>query len=208
MFSRQKAKLYALEAATLLSLGVAGCAEAPPAKAVPEAKAVLRGVALYLPLEDNSVLAYETTNTEEQKGFLAVQITRKGGGLVELKAGEKSQMLEVAGDSVRHVSGGLLLKWPLATGDTFPGEFATVRVVTTDRAIQVPAGSFKACVETLEAATEGPLQQQSRKVFCPNVGLVFFENQVSRGSEVNSQTAALRSFGPKIDVFAEPDPAH
>ena len=175
---------------------------APP---VSQAPAVLpkTGIALYLPLEDNTVLAYNTSNDLNEKGFFAVQVARKPGSLVELRAGGKSQLLTIAANAVRHTAGGFLLKWPVRAGDTFPGEFGLVRVVATDRTARVPAGNFSGCIETREGGGAGALQQQSTKIFCPNVGLVSFENQVSQGSDVSSQRADLRSYGPKVDVFAE-----
>lgn len=184
------------------SLASACHASAPPVSPAP---AVLprTGIALYLPLEDNTVLAYNTSNDLNEKGFFAVQVARKPGSLVELRAGAKSQQLTLSANAVRHTSGGFLLKWPVRTGDTFPGEFGLVRVVATDRTAQVPAGSFSGCIETLEGGGAGALQQQSIKMFCPNVGLVSFENTASQGSDVSSQRAELRSYGPKVDVFAE-----
>ncbi len=179
----------------------------PAAPPVSQAPAAIpkTGIALYLPLEDNTVLAYNTSNDQNEKGFFAVQVARKPGSRVELRAGGKSQLLTLSANAAQHTAGGFLLKWPVRAGDTFPGEFGLVRVVATDRTAQVPAGNFSGCIETSEGGGAGALQQQSTKVFCPNVGLVSFENQVSQGADVTSQRAELRSYGPKVDVFAEPD---
>lgn len=205
-FYRLKLAQGQLGLALLLSGMLSACAASVPPNSPAPTAAPLTGLALYLPLQDNSVLAYETSEEPGGQGLLTLQVTRKAGLIVELRAGNKSQLLQISAQAVRHVAGGLLLRWPLQAGDTFRGEFATVHVVATDRAIQVPAGSFSACVETLEAMSEGALKQRSSKVFCPNAGLVYFQNEVSNATQALTHTARLKSFGPKLDVFSEPAP--
>jgi hypothetical protein len=160
-------------------------------------------LAEYLPLTHDTVYAYDVENDSGETGVLTLQVEERSPGLVELRAGGKSQLLEVSERQISHVLGGILLKLPLSKGDSYPGEFGEVKVISMQRSLQVPAGAFEHCIETREEAVQGEMSQRSVKIFCPKAGLAFFENSAQKGAELSVQTARLRYSGPRIDVFAE-----
>jgi hypothetical protein len=180
---------------------VACASEARDPPKGPERPVAVDEVERLLPLEDKSVLSYETVLEQTgESGLLTIEVSRRSGNLVELRAAGRTQLLEIAADGVRHATGGYLLKKPLTKGAEFKGEFGRVRITETARTIRVPAGAFENCLETVEEAESSTGAQRSTKIFCPAVGMVWMQQEASSGGEYLLERASLRSFGPRVEI--------
>ena len=191
-----------LPASKVLALSwvtVACGSSAPPAADSADAPHASASFDRYLPLQAGTVLAYETLNeTTAEKGVVMLQVRRPRPHAVELDDGGSVQRLELAADGVRHRSGGYWLKLPLRVGAQFKGQFGQVTVTKTDRRIEVPAGEFTDCVETVEQDRMGI--KQATTVFCPDAGMVSFEIEGTSGTVYTRVRFLLRSYGPKVDI--------
>jgi len=185
--------------------GVLACdpAAQPPRQPVPE-----RGqpvdVIRYLPLQHDTVFAYDTlSEATGETGVLVVNIARPRPDMAELRVGGRAQRLDIVSDGIRHATGGYLLKAPLTIGAHYKGQFGDVRVTALDRAVQVPAGKFSGCVETVEEAI-APVQKKVTTTFCPRVGMVLLVAEGMLEGAYATERALLRSFGPRVDLGATP----
>jgi hypothetical protein len=197
---------FSLTAALLLCSatacgGTAG--SAPPKTAIPlDPLAPER----YLPLVDDTVFAYETSSEATgERGVLMMAVKRPRPDRAEVSIGGKNQRLDLGKDGIRHTSGGYLLKPPLAVGAQFRGQFGEVRITTLDRQVEVPAGKFKGCLETVEE-TRAPTAKRATTVFCPEVGIVMLVAEGTSEGEYTVERAVLRSHGPRIDINNLPPP--
>ena len=194
-----------LAASRLAALLALGCAPSTPAATTPAAPATAAaGVARYLPLEDGTVLSYETVaEPGGEKGLLVLEIRRPNAETAELVVAGRAQRLRVGPTSVTSYTGGILLREPLTTGAEWKGDFGHVRLTRTDRTLTVGAGSFEACVETLEVLATREGEKRTTTVFCPGVGIAFRETEAEQGGEHQSERITLKSYGPKFDPTAK-----
>jgi len=154
----------------------------------------------YLPLVHDTVFAYETSSEATgETGVLMMSVARPRSGLAEIKIGSRIQRLDLVADGIRHATGGYLLKAPLAVGSRYKGQFGEVRITTLDRSVQVPAGKFEGCLETVEE-TQVPAAKRATTVFCPDVGIVILVAEGTSDGEYTVERAQLRSHGPRIDI--------
>jgi hypothetical protein len=154
----------------------------------------------YLPLVHDTVFAYETSSEATgETGVLMMSIARPRPDLAEVKIGSRVQRLDLSKEGIRHATGGYLLKAPLAVGSRYKGQFGEVRITTLDRAVEVPAGKFKGCLETVEE-TQVPAAKRATTVFCPDVGIVILVAEGTSDGEYTVERAQLRSHGPRIDI--------
>ncbi len=185
----------------LLAVACGGTAPAasPSGTAAPNPDEVSR----YLPLDDDTVLAFETRiESTGEKGVLMLQVRRPVGNIVELGVGGRVQRLEVLPHAIRNLDGGFLLKAPLRAGATWQGMSGTVRITSVDKSVDVPAGHFDHCLETIE---EKAAQGGSKRIttdYCPDVGIVVLDVEASAGGEYEKETAHLRSRGKRVDLDA------
>lgn len=176
-----------------------GPGSAPPAARVSD-------VEHYLPLTADTVLAYETfAENSGDRGILMMQVRRPRLGMVELDVGGRVQRLALERDGVRLVAGGWLLKAPLQPGARFKGQFGEVEITRVDASVEVPAGRFSGCVETVEQSATA--QRKVTTVFCPEIGITLLEVEGSLGDDYGRERAALKSHGPRVDLEAPPEPA-
>lgn len=181
-------------------VGVAlACAEpaATPGARAPAPPA--EGVERYLPLPEGFVYQYDVETDTGETGRMMMQVSRPRTGLAELEVAGKVQRFEVSPDAVQHATGGYLLKAPLDLGAEWKGQFGTVRVASVTRSIQTPAGSFQACIETVEETPAPP--KRATSIYCLDVGLVRLHIEGEHGEEVVSVETTLRSFGPRPPEF-------
>ena len=88
---------------------VACSATAPTASA--SSPVVAEGLARYLPLEDGTVAAYETTmQPGGERGLLVLEIRRPTPTVAELVVAGRARRLTVSEQAVAHVAGGFLLR--------------------------------------------------------------------------------------------------
>lgn len=164
------------------------------AKATPAVSNVER----FMPLQTNTVSAFETEIEGASHGVLMMRIERPTPSTAVLTVGGKGQRLEIVPEGIRLAAGGWLLKAPLSEGASFKGQFGTVVVSATDKSVQVPAGSFSGCVETIEESVA--VRKRVTTVFCPDVGIVVLEAEGSLGDDYGRERAVLRSHGPAVDI--------
>lgn len=188
-------------AAVLLALG---CAPAKPATAPAPPAAAPSGLVRYLPLEDGTVLSYDTVaEPGGERGLLVLEIRRPNSETAELVVAGRAQRLRVTASSVSSYAGGVLLREPLRAGAAWKGDFGHVRLTRTDRSLTVGAGTFSGCLETVEELTTREGEKRTTTVFCPGVGIASRETEAEQGGERQSERIMLKSYGPK---FSPPAP--
>jgi hypothetical protein len=185
-----------------VALLFAGCAARPPAPAAPTAAAA-RGIARYLPLEDGTVFAYETTTLPGgESGLLILEVRRRTQDSAELVVAGRARRLVLTPEAIAHAGGGFLLREPLTPGADWQGDFGHVRVTRVETSVTVPAGTFAGCVETLEELATREGEKRTTTSFCPGVGIALRATEVEQGGERQSERIALKSFGKKFDAGA------
>jgi hypothetical protein len=181
-------------------LALCGCGGAPQRQGIaaptPSSMAS-HSLSDYLPLENDTVMSFETeTEGSVERGLLIVQVRRPRANVVELNVGGKIRRMDLTKEGVRLFDGGWLLKEPLEVGATFPGQNGKVRVSSTTREINVPAGHFRDCVELEETGRAA----KTTTVFCPLVGITFIEVESLSLDTPERVTARLKASGPRIDL--------
>jgi len=153
-----------------------------------------------LPLEDNTVLEFDTSvEGTAEKGRLVMQVRRPHGNRIELNVAGKIRRLEATPEGVSIATGGWLLKQPFTVGATYQGLSGRVTVVGINRDLNVPAGHFTRCVETEEATSTAT----TRTTFCPGVGIAKLVIDGQLNNESRREIAELRFHGPRIDIGPE-----
>lgn len=192
----------AREVALACALACAGCTT-PSTTPAPETAPPPGGLARYLPLEDRTVFAYETsTEPASERGLLVLEVRRREPGSAELVVAGRARRVTISADAIAHAGGGFLLREPLRAGAEWPGDFGRVRVTRVDAAVTVPAGTFAGCVETVEQLATRESDKRTTTAFCPGVGIALRETEVEQGGERQSERIALKSFGKKFDANA------
>lgn len=182
----------------------------PPAQTGGTPGPVVNEVEPYMPLVTDTVLAYDTKNENSgERGVLMMRIRRARADLAELTVGGRVQRLELTPEGIRQTEGGWLLKAPLTEGAHFKGSFGDVTVTAVGKPMNVPAGNFGDCVETVE---EAPTKQKKvTTTFCRDVGIVRLDVEGAVGDDYQRESAVLRSHGPAVDIGADlppPPPKH
>lgn len=153
-----------------------------------------------LPLEDNTVLEFDTSiEGTGDKGRLVMQVRRPYGNRIELNVAGKIRRLEATPEGVSIATGGWLLKQPFTVGATFRGLSGPVKVVGINRQLEVPAGHFTNCVETEEVTST----TVTRTTFCPGAGIVKLVIDGKLNGEPRREIAELHFHGPRIDIGPE-----
>jgi hypothetical protein len=192
-----------------VALAACACGGGQPEAADPTDKVgpSVGPIETFLPLESGTVMAYDTIDEETgEKGMVVLRIDRPRPERAELSDSGRVQRFEISEDGVSHITGGYLLKLPLAQGAEFRGRFGRVKITRTDLGVEVPAGKFESCIETVEqnaAATK-----RATTVFCPHVGMVSLQVEGTVEGEYARIGFVLRSHGPAVDIGAiapEPD---
>lgn len=189
--------------AWLAALGLAaassGCAApSPPAKA--QEPAPKGGVFRYMPLEDGTVFSYETsTQPSGEKGLLVLEIRRPRPQMAELVVAGRVRRLEVTEGALAHVTGGFLLKEPLAKGAEWKGDFGRVVVTNTERSVMVPAGEFVDCLETVEEVANAEGSKKTTTAYCPGIGIALRETEAEQEAQFAVERISLKSWGKRFD---------
>jgi hypothetical protein len=177
-----------------------GCASGP--RATTEA---LKGPAVteltrYLPLENNTVFSYDTYIEDTNEHGLAVfEIARPRPELAELSiAGRVRKRYYLEPGGVRSGQGGYLLKAPLSLGAEWTGDDGQVKVTGIDQTVDVPAGKFSGCIETVEQAKLVAATRTTTTVFCPGVGITILQIEGEQEGMSVLQRLRLKAFGPRF----------
>ncbi|MFZ5890113.1 MAG: hypothetical protein ACOY0T_03515 [Myxococcota bacterium] len=172
----------------------------PPAKPAP-APVASSDAARFLPLADATVFAYDTESFHTgQKGLLVMEVRRPRPSLAELVVAGRVRRLDIDNTGVRHVTGGYLLKPPLALHAKFPGDFGMVEITAVDKTVSVPAGTFPGCLETTEELASTEFSKRTVTLFCPDVGIVERRTEAESNEGNLSEALKLRSHGPRVDL--------
>lgn len=154
----------------------------------------------WLPLEDNTVLDFDTSvEGTGEKGRLVMQVRRPRGNRIELNVAGKIRRLEAKEEGVAIATGGWLLRQPFTVGATFQGLSGLVKIIAVDSALKVPAGNYAHCIETEETTST----TTTRTTFCPGVGIAKLVIEGTTNGETRREIAELRFKGPRIDLGPE-----
>ena len=150
------------------------------------------------PLEHNTVFSYVTTDEAGTTGIYVMEVSRSRSTMAELKVAGKVYRRHISPNGIQAPGGGFVLRSPLTEGAEWPGEFGNVRVTSMSRNIKVPAGSFGNCVETSETAETPAYTKTATSVFCPRIGMVFYQVEGEQSGVSISQKLELKTFGPRF----------
>jgi len=187
-----------------LALGSAlagvSCAGAPPAAPSAAPPLVVTELTRYLPLENDTVLSYETyIEDTNERGIAVFEIKRPRPELAELSlAGQVRKRYYFEANGVRSSQGGYLLKSPLALNSEWTGDDGKVKVTSVNQSVQVPAGKFAGCLQTVEDAQLGAATRKTTTVFCPGVGITVLQIEAEQEGMSVLQRLNLKSFGPRF----------
>lgn len=192
-------RAIALLSPWLLVLGSA-CGAAPTASPSAPPAAVVNDLTRYLPLENDTVFSYATYIEEtNERGLAIFEIKRPRPELAELSlAGQVRRRYYFEPGGVRSALGGYLLKLPLEQNATFRGDDGQVKVTNVNLSVDVPAGKFSGCIETVEQAQLGAATRKTTTVFCPGVGITVLEINAEKEGMSILQRLSLKSFGPRF----------
>lgn len=181
-----------------------GAAKVPPRVSAPNETAPASAVSRFFPLVDGTQWAYEAE--EEGTGNKGIFVTRArsaGGARYSLTTGQRSHSVELRPEGLVKVeTGTYLLRAPLSVGAEWPGDGgATIRVGAIDTMVDVPAGQFVGCLDTLEEAREGSaVLRRITTTYCPDVGIVSLHVEAWEGGKHAGERAVLRSFGKPVTL--------
>ncbi|HEX9294260.1 MAG TPA: hypothetical protein VF881_00440 [Polyangiaceae bacterium] len=188
-----------------LSLGCGSSQSTSPA-AQGDAKLPESPVSRYLPLIDGTIWAYDAEDDETgNRGMFVTKARRLPGPRFSLTSGQSAHIVEVRSDGLAHAdTKNYVLKAPLSAGAQWPGERGSVvRVSAVDRVVEVPAGKFVGCIDTIEElpapAGKDPLRRVTA-TYCPDVGIVLLHAEAWQNGRHAGERATLRSFGKPIQI--------
>jgi hypothetical protein len=185
--------------------GLSACA-APPqaAPAAPQTQTSSTPIERFLPLTDNTVFAYETLDEASgERGLLVMEVRRPGSDRAELAVAGHVSRVTLDASGVQHVTGGWLLKVPLRVGATFAGDFGTVTISALDRSVEVPAGRFDGCLETVEEKAGVNFSKRTLTAYCPHVGIVLRRTEAESDEGAGAESMRLKSHGPRVDLTGQ-----
>ncbi len=195
----------ALAVASLVSCATPKAATGPESAAV---RAPESAVSRFFPLVDGTQWAYEAE--EDGTGNKGVFVTRAkamAGPRFSLVTGQRSRIVELRAEGIARVeTGAYLLRAPLQAGAEWPGEGgALVHVGAIDRIVEVPAGKFVGCLDTVEEQ-RGTGNEPVRRVtttYCPEVGIVALHAEAWENGRHIGERAVLRSFGKPVSILKD-----
>lgn len=158
----------------------------------------------YLPLVDGNQWAYDAEDEEtREQGMFVTRARRLAGPKFSLMSSQGSHTLEVRADGIaRAESNTYVLKAPFETGAEWPGDGGSiVRIGSLDRSVEVPAGKFVGCIETVEEVRTVTGKDPVRRItttYCPEVGVAILRAEVWRAGKHSGERATLRSFGKPV----------
>jgi hypothetical protein len=176
------------------------CAAAPAASPNASPAPVANDLTRYLPLENDTVFSYATYIEEtNERGLAVFEIKRPRPELAELSlAGQVRRRYYFEAGGVRSSLGGYLLKLPLEQNAEWHGDDGSVKLTHVNLSVDVPAGKFSGCIQTVEQAQLGAATRKTTTVFCPGVGITVLEINAEQEGMSVLQRLSLKSFGPRF----------
>ena len=209
MFGRESCRPRSLAGLLCLAISCRGSRDRAHA-ASDEAPLPACAVGRYLPLVDGNIFAYDAEDDHTgEKGMFVTRVRRLPGPRYSLMSAQASHVLEVRADGItRAETSAYLLKAPLVAGAEWQGEGGSVvRVESIDRSVDVPAGKFVGCIETIEeihSAGKEPVRRLTT-AYCPDVGIALLHAEAWQGGRHSGEKATLRSFGKAVELSKEPN---
>jgi hypothetical protein len=162
------------------------------------------GVEEFFPLGDGYVYTYETLDEDGRaEDMMLLRVRRSDPGRAELHTASGVRELVVTADSIRRSPGGFVLLAPLDKGAQWDGDNGGItRVHDVNVKLTVPAGTFDACIQTVEEIS-GATRGRITSVYCPAVGLARMTVEQWERGERNSKRFDLRSYGPPVNLDAD-----
>ncbi|HMI89058.1 MAG TPA: hypothetical protein VK550_33500 [Polyangiaceae bacterium] len=189
-----------------VSLAACGAPKVAPAVEPASAKAPESAVSRFFPLIDGTQWAYDAEEDDTgQKGLFVTRARAMAGPRFSLVTGQRSRIVEVRAEGITRVeTGTYLLRAPLDAGAEWPGDGgAMVRVAAMDRIVDVPAGKFVGCLDTVEEqrGAGGEPVRRVTTTYCPEVGIVSLHAEAWENGRHIGERAVLRSFGKPISIL-------
>ena len=186
-----------------------GTSKEAPARSAATAPVPQSAVSRFFPLADGTQWAYDAE--EDGTGNKGVFVTRAqamAGSRFSLVTGQRSRIVEIRAEGIARVDNGLyLLRAPLDAGAEWPGEGgAVVRVGAVDRIVDVPAGKFVGCLDTVEEQRVGRGAEPARRItttYCPEVGIVTLHAEAWENGAHVGERAVLRSYGKPVSIMTK-----
>ncbi|MEO8906149.1 MAG: hypothetical protein ABI627_31895 [Polyangiaceae bacterium] len=195
-------RLLAARSAALFALGLLGpaCASSQSTQVQAPKAAVVSELTRYLPLENNTVFSYESyIEDTNERGLVVFEIARPRPELAELSiAGQVRRRYYFEPGGVRSGQGGYLLKSPLSVNSEWTGDDGKVRVTSVAQSVDVPAGKFSGCIQTVEQAQLASATRTTTTTFCPGVGITTLQIEAEQNGTSVLQRLRLKSFGPRF----------
>jgi hypothetical protein len=162
-------------------------------------------VSRFFPLVDGTQWAYDAEEDDTgNKGLFVTRAKAMAGPRFSLVTGQRSRLVEVRAEGItRAETGTYLLRTPLTAGAEWPGEAgAVVRVADVDRIVDVPAGKFIGCLDTVEEqrSAGGEPVRRVTTTYCPDVGIVLLHAEAWEEGRHVGERAVLRSFGKPVSI--------
>ncbi len=151
-----------------------------------------------LPLRDRTVSTFLTQTDAGEQGRFMLEISRTSEYQAELSIAGRTDQLSIGLTGIEHAFGGYLLKEPLEKGATFRGQFGTVTITQLDMTLELPAGHFEHCLETIEESTLPA--KRATSVFCPGVGLAQFIVESDAADDLSRLEAQLLKHEKRVDL--------
>ena len=155
----------------------------------------------FFPLVDGNVYQYVTEGDTGEQGLLVARAHRADAAHGELRFPSGAKRFEYASDGVKISTGmgqAYILKSPLTVGTSWIGEHGgRTRILSVNATIDVKAGHFTGCVQTLEER-KGDRPVKYATTYCPDTGIVLLEaasGAALERAELSSYGAALK-LGP------------
>ena len=182
-----------------------GAPQAAPSRVAASTAAPESAVSRFFPLTDGTQWAYDAEEDGTgNKGIFVTRAKAMAGARFSLVTGQRSRIVEVRQDGITRIeTGTYLLRAPLASGAEWPGDGgAVVRVAAVDRIVDVPAGKFVGCIDTVEEvrAATGELARRVTTTYCPDVGIVSLHAEAWENGRHVGERAVLRSFGKPVSL--------
>lgn len=173
---------------------------APPTEKEPEHPPTLHEL---LPLKDKTVSSFEMSSDLSETGLLVLEIFRPREELAELTIAGSTTRLLVDEQRITLATGGTLLQTPLRVGATFMGSFGTTTITHVNATVELPIGTLKHCLTTVEEATRPP--KRSESTYCPGIGLAHLVVESFGSQDAGRVETRLTDHGPRYDVREQPD---
>lgn len=152
------------------------------------------GLERFFPLEQGKIYHYVTREGSDT-GMLVAKVYRSGTR-GELRTSSSSKRFVFAPDGISYSGGAYILKAPVEVGNSWPGEHGgTTKIVSTNASVEVPAGRFSSCVQTVEEGGR-PTGSRYENTYCPGVGLVLLVVTAKDGEA----RAELKSYGFPLNI--------